>query len=58
MYSENNEIEENLDENKVINDNKNNTKDKEKEIIIEINNKNIQIISKDIAETVIALILD
>ena len=58
MYSENNEIEENLDENKVINDNKNNTKDKEKEIIIEINNKNIQITSKDIAETVVTLILD
>ena len=57
MYSENNEIKENFDEND-INDNKNHYKEDENEIKNEIKNKNIQLISKDIAETVVTLILD
>ena len=57
MYSENNEIKENFDEND-INDNKRHYKEDENEIKNEIKNKNIQLISKDIAETVVTLILD
>ena len=58
MYSENNEIKENLDEKKDINDNRNKDKENENEIISETKNKNIQIPSKDTAETVVTLILD
>lgn len=57
MYSENNEIKENLDEKIDKKDNINSKKENENEIISEIGNKN-KIISKDIAETVVTIILD